>query len=62
MDKTEFIKLHDFDISESVDPDSIIENQAKENKAKQDASKTQAAANNDSVDDADDDFLAELGL
>lgn len=28
MDKTEFIKLHDFDIAESVDPDDIIASQA----------------------------------
>lgn len=62
MDKTEFIKLHDFDIAESVDPDTIIESQAKANKAKQDTSKAKAAANNDVGDDADDDFLAELGL
>ena len=35
MDKTEFIKLHDFDISEAVDPDDIIENEAKQKAEKQ---------------------------
>ena len=54
MDKTEFIKLHDFDISEAVDPDDIIENEAKQKAEKQKASSQ--------VDDADDDFMAELGL
>ena len=54
MDKTEFIKLHDFDISEAVDPDDIIENEAK-----QKAEKQKAASQ---ADDADDDFMAELGL
>jgi hypothetical protein len=54
MDKTEFIKLHDFDISEAVDPDDIIENEAKQKAEKQKASSQ--------ADDADDDFMAELGL
>lgn len=57
MDKTEFIKLHDFDIAETVDPDTIIANQAK----KQQKDKQIKAASND-VNDADDDFMAELGL
>uniref|UniRef100_UPI003562317A DUF3334 family protein n=1 Tax=Pseudoalteromonas sp. TaxID=53249 RepID=UPI003562317A len=34
MDKTEFIKLHDFDISEAIDPDDIIENEAKQQAAR----------------------------
>ncbi len=52
MDKTEFIKLHDFDIVGAVDPDDIIEKQSgkKQSKAK--------AENNE----PDDDFMAELGL
>lgn len=58
MDKTEFIKLHDFDIAETVDPDAIIANQAK----KQQKDKLAKAANNDVSDAADDDFMAELGL
>ncbi len=57
MDKTEFIKLHDFDISEAVDPDDIIENEAK-----QKAEKQKASSQADDADDADDDFMAELGL
>ncbi|MCF6435159.1 DUF3334 family protein [Pseudoalteromonas sp. MMG022] len=56
MDKTEFIKLHDFDIAESVDPDTIIERQASKN---EEQSKKQAA---DDADVADDDFMSELGL
>ena len=56
MDKTEFIKLHDFDIIEAIDPDDIIENEAK-----QKAEKAQAKKEPEQ-DDADDDFMAELGL
>jgi len=56
MDKTEFIKLHDFDISEAVDPDDIIANEAKQKAEKENAAKTSV------VDDADDDFMADLGL
>ncbi len=56
MDKTEFIKLHDFDIAEAVDPDDIIASEkakpAKDNKAPQDSAN----------DELDDDFMAELGL
>ena len=37
MDKTEFIKLHDFDIVEAVDPDDIIENEAKQKADKEKA-------------------------
>ncbi|WP_105168602.1 DUF3334 family protein [Pseudoalteromonas sp. T1lg23B] len=58
MDKTEFIKLHDFDIAESVDPDTIIERQASKNE-EQNKSQKQAA---DEADAADDDFMSELGL
>lgn len=52
MDKTEFIKLHDFEVEGQVDPDDIIEssqNQDVEEVVEQ-------------VDDADDDFMASLGL
>lgn len=55
MDKTEFIKLHDFDITEAVDPDDIIAN----TKQKQEKSAPAADEPNDSLDD---DFMAELGL
>ena len=57
MDKTEFIKLHDFDIVEAIDPDDIIENEAK-----QKAEKAKAKSKEAEQDDADDDFMAELGL
>ncbi|MBD1582451.1 DUF3334 family protein [Pseudoalteromonas sp. S16_S37] len=57
MDKTEFIKLHDFDIAESVDPDTIIASQAAKDAKKEDKKAK------DNVDDtADDDFMSELGL
>ncbi len=52
MDKTEFIKLHDFDISEAVDPDDIIAS----NKPKA------AAKPSEEPNDIDDDFMANLGL
>ncbi|WP_372857742.1 DUF3334 family protein [Pseudoalteromonas sp.] len=55
MDKTEFIKLHDFDIVEAVDPDDIIENEAKQKADKEKAKQPKQ-------DDSDDDFMAELGL
>lgn len=57
MDKTEFIKLHDFDIVEAIDPDDIIENESK-----QKAEKAKAKSKEAEQDDADDDFMAELGL
>ena len=57
MDKTEFIKLHDFDIVEAIDPEDIIENEAK-----QKAEKAKAKSKEAEQDDADDDFMAELGL
>ncbi|MFY8272610.1 DUF3334 family protein [Pseudoalteromonas sp. SSDWG2] len=55
MDKTEFIKLHDYDIADTVDPDDII---ADTNKKRQD----QAAAAPDVDQDIDDDFMENLGL
>ncbi|NOU49571.1 DUF3334 family protein [Pseudoalteromonas sp. JBTF-M23] len=57
MDKTEFIKLHDFDIAESVDPDTIIASQAAK-----DAKKEEKKAKDNADDTADDDFMSELGL
>ena len=57
MDKTEFIKLHDFDIVEAIDPDDIIENEAK-----QKAEKAKAKAEKEAEDSDDDDFMAGLGL
>ncbi|SFB84577.1 Protein of unknown function [Marinospirillum celere] len=54
MDKTEFIKLHDFDESELEDPDSIIEeNREKEEKKVRD----QQAGNSDH-----DDLMNDLGI
>jgi len=57
MDKTEFIQLHDFDAAETIDPDEIIESSAKENK---EAANSPAPIEEE--DDADDDFMASLGL
>ncbi|BBN81997.1 hypothetical protein PA25_19820 [Pseudoalteromonas sp. A25] len=57
MDKTEFIKLHDFDIAESVDPDTIIASQAAK-----DAKKEEKKAAESADDMADDDFMSDLGL
>ncbi|MBE0363386.1 hypothetical protein PULV_a3596 [Pseudoalteromonas ulvae UL12] len=54
MDKTEFIKLHDFDIVEDEDPDTIIAATKK-----QQESKSAKAAE---PTDLDDDFMADLGL
>ncbi|MCP4991031.1 MAG: DUF3334 family protein [Colwellia sp.] len=56
MEKTEFIQLHDFNAAETVDPDEIIENSANEkNSAEPDPAAEEG-------DDADDDFMASLGL
>ena len=57
MDKTEFIQLHDFDAAEKIDPDEIIAGAAKE---KADADNAPAPIVKE--DDADDDFMASLGL
>ncbi|MBS3798692.1 MULTISPECIES: DUF3334 family protein [unclassified Pseudoalteromonas] len=55
MDKTEFIKMHDFDISEAVDPDEIIANTRAEQQTK--------VKQQQEVDqDIDDDFMENLGL
>lgn len=53
MDRTEFIKLHDFEASE-VDPDRILEEEAKR--------QPQAPAPAASASQADADFLDSLGL
>ncbi len=57
MDKTEFIQLHDFDAAETADPDEILERSAKE---MADAKDTPTPPVKD--DNADDDFMASLGL
>jgi len=57
IEKTEFIKLHDFEIAEEIDPDAIMED------AMNGSSEQPSGASTD-VDDsvADDDFLADLGI
>ncbi len=57
MDKTEFIKLHDFDAAVTIDPDEILEQSAMEANAPDSTD-----AEDDIEDDADDDFMASLGL
>lgn len=54
IDRTEFIKLHDFEKSEVVDPDALIE---REQAAKQDAAQAEPI----SADDADE-LLKSLGM
>ncbi|MGY5449465.1 DUF3334 family protein [Agarivorans sp. MS3-6] len=54
MDKTEFIKLHEFETEEDVDPDDLIEQAAAQNKA----SKKPA----ESSQTIDQDLLDELGI
>ncbi|NQY64404.1 MAG: DUF3334 family protein [Alteromonadaceae bacterium] len=56
VEKTEFIKLHDFDVPEEVDPDAIMEEALREKSE----NSQQAAPSDDGV--ADEDFLADLGL
>ena len=58
IEKTEFIKLHDFDIPEDVDPDTIMEDALKS--IDDNANNSTSASSNDEV--ADDDFMADLGL
>jgi CheY-specific phosphatase CheX len=55
IDRTEFIKLHDFEKTEDEDPDVLLE---REQAAKQDAAPAEAAA---SADDADE-LLKSLGM
>ncbi|MEO2266585.1 DUF3334 family protein [Pseudoalteromonas pernae] len=54
MDKTEFIKLHEFDITEAIDPDDIIAS----TRAKKQSAQTKAQ----NEPDIDDDFMENLGL
>lgn len=55
MDKTEFMKLHEFESDqEDIDPDSIIDNVGEEAPS--------ADSSGPADDDVDDDFLADLGL
>ncbi len=57
MDKTEFMKLHEFEVdAEDLDPDSIIDNIGETNAANEKAKAAPAD------DDIDDDFMSELGL
>jgi chemotaxis protein CheY-P-specific phosphatase CheC len=56
MDKTEFIQLRDFDAAESIDPDDILEQSVK------DIDEAKSAPAPAVEDDADDDFMASLGL
>jgi len=60
MEKTEFIQLHDFDAAETIDPDEILERTGKET-ADAD-SVAEPSTKNDETDEADDDFMASLGL
>lgn len=56
MDKTEFIKLHEFEVeTDELDPDSIIAHVSDD--AKKNVEKVEAQDN-----DIDDDFMSELGL
>ncbi|WP_295765278.1 DUF3334 family protein [Undibacterium sp.] len=59
IDRTEFIKLHDFDSSEIVDPDAFMDMQQANQSNAAAASPAPAAANNDS--DADE-LLRSLGM
>ncbi|WDE11069.1 DUF3334 family protein [Thalassomonas haliotis] len=53
MDRTEFIQLHEFESADSIDPDKVMEESL--------AGAEEDAGGGD-ADEADDDFLAELGL
>lgn len=57
MEKTEFIQLHDFEAAEMIDPDEILEQSAKEMDDSASAPKPIVKE-----EDADDDFMASLGL
>lgn len=54
MDKTEFIKLHDFELEGDIDPDDIIA-------SSQNTSPTTEVVE-EASDIADDDFMADLGI
>jgi len=57
MDKTEFIKLHDFEIADEIDPDEILDSATTDTND----SEPEATSEDDSAAD-DDDFMASLGL
>lgn len=59
MDKTEFIQLHDFEVAETIDPDEILERSAQE---MIDSANAPAPIVAEEDNDADDDFMASLGL
>ncbi|MDY7539656.1 DUF3334 family protein [Undibacterium sp. RTI2.1] len=58
IDRTEFIKLHDFDSSEITDPDALLDMEQADKTGK--ASSTPPAAT--AADDASDELLRSLGM
>lgn len=56
IDRTEFIKLHDFDSSEIIDPDALLDME------QADQSKAAPAATAPVVDDESDELLRSLGM
>ncbi|WP_299792637.1 DUF3334 family protein [uncultured Shewanella sp.] len=60
MDKTEFIKLDEFDAEDEFDPDDLLAEHGKKHESKAEPSPWTQAANKE-VDDADD-LLNELGI
>ena len=56
IDRTEFIKLHDFDSSEIIDPDALLDME------QADLSKAAPAAATPVVDDESDELLRSLGM
>jgi hypothetical protein len=56
IDRTEFIKLHDFDSSEIIDPDALLDME------QADLSKAAPAAAAPVVDDESDELLRSLGM
>jgi chemotaxis protein CheY-P-specific phosphatase CheC len=56
IDRTEFIKLHDFDSSEIIDPDALLDME------QADQSKAAPAAAAPVVDDESDELLRSLGM
>lgn len=58
IDRTEFIKLHDFDSSEITDPDALLDMEQADKTGQ--TSSTQPTAN--AADDASDELLRSLGM
>jgi hypothetical protein len=56
IDRTEFIKLHDFDSSEIIDPDALLDME------QADLSKAAPAVAAPVVDDESDELLRSLGM